>query len=88
MELVFPIVMEFQMAVLSNNGFIGREGLVNFEQIIRFCSISSLAEEDFSFISFSREMEAEDPEIARLRNQIRNMYLPPISSASSPDVLI
>lgn len=35
MQLVFPIVMEFQVTVLSNYGFLGREGLVNFEQIIR-----------------------------------------------------
>lgn len=34
-----------------------------------------------------REMEADD-EIARLRHQIRNAYLPPMTSASSPDVLI
>lgn len=36
MQHVFPIVMEFQISVLSNYGYIGREGLVNFEQIIRF----------------------------------------------------
>lgn len=35
MQLVFPIVMELQMTVLSNHGFTGREGLVHFEQIIR-----------------------------------------------------
>lgn len=68
MQLVFPIVMELQMDVLKNYGFVGREGLVNFEQLIR-------------------EMEA-DEEIARLRQQIRNTYLPPMTSASSPDVLI
>jgi hypothetical protein len=68
MQLVFPIVMELQMSVLKNYGFAGREGLVQFEQLIR-------------------EMEADD-EIARLRQQIRNAYLPPMTSASSPDVLI
>lgn len=68
MQLVFPIIMELQTEVLKNYGFIGREGLVHFEQLIR-------------------EMEADD-EIARLRQQIRNTYLPPMSSASSPDVLI
>lgn len=36
MQIVFPIIMEFQITVLSNYGYIGREGLVNFEQIIRF----------------------------------------------------
>ena len=40
-----------------------------------------------NFDSF-REMEAEDPEISRLRDQIRSNYLPPITSSSSPDVLI
>lgn len=68
MQLVFPIVMELQMDVLKNYGFVGREGLVHFEQLIR-------------------EMEA-DEEIARLRQQIRNTYLPPMTTASSPDVLI
>lgn len=68
MQLVFPIVMELQMEVVKNYGFIGREGLIHFEQLIR-------------------EMEADD-EIARLRQQIRNTYLPPMTTASSPDVLI
>jgi Protein C10 len=68
MQIVFPIVMELQMDVLKNYGFVGREGLVHFEQLIR-------------------EMEADD-EIARLRQQVRNSYLPPMTSASSPDVLI
>lgn len=68
MQLVFPIVLELQTEVLKNYGFIGREGLIHFEQLIR-------------------EMEADD-EIARLRQQIRNVYLPPMTSASSPDVLI
>ena len=39
------------------------------------------------FEQLIREMEA-DEEIARLRQQIRNFYLPPMTSASSPDVLI
>lgn len=68
MQLVFPIVVELQMEVIRNYGFIGREGLVHFEQLIR-------------------DMESDD-EIARLRQQIRNSYLPPMTSASSPDVLI
>lgn len=68
MQLVFPIVLELQTEVLKSYGFIGREGLIHFEQLIR-------------------EMEADD-EIARLRQQIRNVYLPPMTSASSPDVLI
>lgn len=68
MQLVFPIVMELQMEVIRNYGFIGREGLVHFEQLIR-------------------DMES-DEEIARLRQQIRHSYLPPMTSASSPDVLI
>lgn len=68
MQLVFPVVMEFQMDVIKNYGFVGREGLVHFEQLIR-------------------DMEVDD-EIARLRQQIRNTYLPPMTSASSPDVLI
>lgn len=42
MQHVFPIVMEFQIAVLSNYGFIGREGLVNFEQIIRSVHVYQL----------------------------------------------
>lgn len=67
MQLVFPIIMELQMDVLKNYGFMGREGLVHFEQLIR-------------------EMET-DEEIARLRQQVRNTYLPPMT-ASSPDVLI
>lgn len=69
MQLVFPIVMELQMEVIKNYGFVGREGLVQFEQLIR-------------------EMEADDEDVGRLRQQIRNMYLPPMTSASSPDVLI
>lgn len=68
MQLVFPIVMELQMDVIKNYGFVGREGLVHFEQLIR-------------------DMEVDD-EIARLRQQIRNTYLPPMTNASSPDVLI
>lgn len=68
MQLVFPIVLELQMEILKNYGFTGREGLIQFEQLIR-------------------DMEADD-EIARLRQQIRNVYLPPMTSASSPDVLI
>lgn len=68
MQFVFPIVMELQTEVLKRYGFLGREGLVHFEQLIR-------------------EMEA-DEEIARLRQQIRFFYMPPMSSASSPDVLI
>lgn len=68
MQLVFPIIMELQMDVIKNYGFVGREGLVHFEQLIR-------------------EMESDD-EIARLRQQVRNIYLPPMTSASSPDVLI
>jgi hypothetical protein len=69
MQLVFPIIMELQMEVIKNYGFVGREGLVHFEQLIR-------------------ELESSDGEIARLRQQIRNIYLPPMTSASSPDVLI
>lgn len=68
MQLVFPIVMELQQQIIKNYGFVGREGLVHFEQLIR-------------------EMEVDD-EIARLRQQIRNTYLPPMTNASSPDVLI
>lgn len=56
------------MEVIRNYGFVGREGLVHFEQLIR-------------------EMET-DEEIAKLRQQIRNIYLPPMTSAASPDVLI
>lgn len=69
MQNVFPLMMELQMQVIKNYGFgSGREGLVNFSQMIR-------------------ELEKEDDEIARLRNQIRNVYLPPTIS-TSPDVLI
>lgn len=39
------------------------------------------------FEQLIRDMEA-DEEIARLRQQIRNIYLPPMTSATSPDVLI
>ncbi|CRK93274.1 CLUMA_CG006817, isoform A [Clunio marinus] len=67
MQFVFPIIMELQMEVIKNYGFSGREGLVQFEQLIR-------------------DMEA-DEEIARLRQQIRNIYLPPMNSASSPDLI-
>ncbi|XP_070500535.1 protein C10 [Chironomus tepperi] len=67
-QQVFPIVMEIQMNVVSNYGFSGREGLIQFEQLIR-------------------ELETSDPEIARLREQIRTTYLPPMNS-TSPDVLI
>lgn len=57
------------MNVVSNYGFTGgREGLIQFEQLIR-------------------ELETSDPEIARLREQIRGSYLPPMNS-TSPDVLI
>ncbi|KAG5675380.1 hypothetical protein PVAND_005288 [Polypedilum vanderplanki] len=35
-----------------------------------------------------REFENTDQEIARLREQIRQNYLPPMSSGSSPDILI
>uniref|UniRef100_A0A0K8TQ90 Protein C10 n=1 Tax=Tabanus bromius TaxID=304241 RepID=A0A0K8TQ90_TABBR len=35
-----------------------------------------------------REMEREDAEILRLRNQIRAIYLPPINVNSTNDVLI
>ena len=35
MQIVFPIVMELQIDVPKNYGFVGREGLVHFEQLIR-----------------------------------------------------
>lgn len=60
--------MEIQMSVVSNYGFPGREGLIQFEQLVR-------------------ELETADPEIGRLREQIRVTYLPPMNS-TSPDVLI
>lgn len=41
-----------------------------------------------AFEQIVREMEGTDPEIARLRDQIRNSYYPPMGNANSPDVLI
>lgn len=61
--------MEIQMQVVGNYGFVGREGLVQYEQLVR-------------------ELENSDEEIARLRAQIRQIYYPPMSSSTSPDVLI
>uniref|UniRef100_A0A182PD13 Protein C10 n=1 Tax=Anopheles epiroticus TaxID=199890 RepID=A0A182PD13_9DIPT len=70
MQNVFPLVMQIQIEVIKDYGFPGnREGLVQFEQIIR-------------------EFEREDVDIARLRAQIRSIYLPPITINSTNDVLI
>ena len=70
MQFVFPLVMQIQINVIKNYGFPGnREGLVQFEQIIR-------------------EFEKEDIEIARLRAQVRSIYLPPININSTNDILI
>uniref|UniRef100_A0A182NTK5 Protein C10 n=1 Tax=Anopheles dirus TaxID=7168 RepID=A0A182NTK5_9DIPT len=71
MQYVFPLVMQLQIEVIKDYGFPGsREGLVQFEQIIR-------------------EFEREDVDIARLRAQIRSIYLPPINiNSSTNDVLI
>lgn len=42
-----------------------------------------------AFERIVREMERVDPEIARLRDQIRSNYFPPImNNANSPDILI
>lgn len=60
--------MEIQTEIIKEYGFVGREGLIHFEQLVR-------------------EMES-DEEIARFRQQIRNVYLPPLTTATSPDVLI
>jgi hypothetical protein len=68
MQFVLPIVMEIQTEIIKEYGFVGREGLIHFEQLVR-------------------EMES-DEEIARFRQQIRNVYLPPLTTATSPDVLI
>lgn len=40
------------------------------------------------FSQLIREMEREDSEIARLRNEIRSIYLPPITVCAANDVLI
>lgn len=40
------------------------------------------------FEQLIRDMEKEDPEIARLRSQIRAIYLPPISVNPVNDILI
>jgi hypothetical protein len=70
MQFVFPLVMEIQTGVIKAYGFPGnREGLVQFEKIIR-------------------EFEKEDVEIARLRAQVRSIYLPPININSTNDILI
>ena len=69
MQFVFPVVMQIQMDVLRSYGFQGREGLIQFSQLIR-------------------EIEKEDPEIARLKTQIRSIYLPPIHLNTSNDILI
>ncbi|XP_058446024.1 protein C10 [Malaya genurostris] len=70
MQFVFPLVMQLQIAVIKEYGFpANREGLVQFEQIIR-------------------EFEREDVDIARLRSQIRSIYLPPINIYNTNDVLI
>ncbi|KXJ84543.1 hypothetical protein RP20_CCG001368 [Aedes albopictus] len=70
MQYVFPLVMQLQINVIKEYGFPpNREGLVQFEQIIR-------------------EFEREDVDIARLRSQIRSIYLPPININSTNDVLI
>lgn len=68
MQYVLPIVMEIQTEIIKEYGFVGREGLIHFEQLVR-------------------EMES-DEEISRFRQQIRNVYLPPLTTATSPDVLI
>lgn len=60
--------MEIQTDVIKNYGFQGREGLVNFSQMIR-------------------EFEKVDPEIQRLKDQIRSIYLPPILNSTN-DILI
>ncbi|XP_055596222.1 protein C10 [Uranotaenia lowii] len=70
MQYVFPLVMQLQINVIKEYGFPpNREGLVQFEQIIR-------------------EFEREDVDIARLRTQVRSIYLPPININSTNDVLI
>jgi hypothetical protein len=62
--------MEIQEDCLKNYGFHGRNGLINFSQVIR-------------------EFEKVDPEIARLKEQIRKLYLPPIyQTANQNDILI
>lgn len=40
------------------------------------------------FSQLMREMENEDPEIAKLRQQIRAIYLPPITINTSNDILV
>lgn len=40
------------------------------------------------FEQLIRDLEKDDPEISRLRSQIRAIYLPPINFDSAQDVLI
>lgn len=40
------------------------------------------------FSQLMREMEGEDPDIAKLRQQIRSIYLPPITINTSNDILV
>lgn len=67
MQIIFPMVVQIEMEVIKNHGFAaGREGMVQFTQIVR-------------------EMERLDPEVARLHNDIRSHFLPPVSITSAFD---
>ena len=91
MSILFIVVMQIQMDVIKNFGFPGnREGLVQFEQVCSFFpQIVVVYFNRFKFIlQLIREMERDDIEIARLRAQIRAIYLPPIAINPSNDILI